>query len=113
MPQSDIPAEAGSIELQIIDGVEAYVITGRDFILIACYPDLPNSISPYEKDGKIGLLINGNFENGGLVIQGKSVVLHAPVIHVIGKICTSEPLLTEAQDIAGAINELAKILKGR
>ena len=52
MPQADIPSEAGSIELQIIDGVEILHIIGKDFIKVSCNPELPSSIVAWEMDGK-------------------------------------------------------------
>lgn len=113
MPQADVPSEAGSVELRIIDGVEILHIIGKDFIKVSCNPELPSSIVAWEMDGKQGLLTNGVSKDGGLLIKGKAVVLTAPVIYLDADVYFSEPLLTEAQDLVGAINELYEMRKAK
>ena len=112
MLQADIPSEAGSIELQIIDGVEILHIIGKDFIKVSCNPELPSSIVAWEIDGKQGLLTNGVSKDGGLLIKGKAVVLTAPVIYLDADVYVPG-LVTEAQDLVGAINEIWERVKNR
>lgn len=111
MPQADIPSEAGSVELKIIDGVEILHITGKDFIKLSCNPELPSSIVAWEMDGQQGLQINGISTDGGLYIKGKAVALKAPVIYLDSDVHFSEQLPTKAQDLVGALNELYEIRK--
>lgn len=113
MPQVDVPSEAGSVELKIIDGVEILFITGKDFIKVSCNSELPSSITALELDGKQGLLTNGISTNGGLFIKGKAVELKAPIIYLDADVYFSEPLLTKAQDLVGAINELYEMRKAK
>lgn len=112
MPQEDTLNDAGSIELEVIDGVETLHITGKDFIKVSCDPNLPTTIVPFDMDGKQGLLINGTYDNGTLLIQGRSaVVLTAPAIYLDALVYLSKRLQTETHDLLGTINKLYKRLK--
>lgn len=93
--------------------IDVLTITGKDSIRISCDPELPTGIFARETDNKQELVINGNSEDGCLLIQGDIIELKADVIHLDANVYFSEPLLTEAQDLAGAINELYRRLELR
>ncbi len=95
------------------NAVDVLTITGKDAIRLSCNPELSTGIFAHESDNKQELVINGNSEDGCLLIQGDVVELKADVIYLDADVYFSEPLLTEAQDLVGAINELYRRLELR